>query len=38
MASKIAQPLASYAALKRAGDFVFLSGVIEVEATAYLPK
>ena len=31
MASKIARPLAHYAAWKRAGDFVFLSGVIPVD-------
>ena len=30
----IAQPLARYAAWRRAGDFVFLSGVIAVDPTA----
>ncbi len=32
--SGIAQPLARYAAWKRAGDFVFLSGVIAVDPAA----
>jgi enamine deaminase RidA (YjgF/YER057c/UK114 family) len=37
--TKIAQPLASYAAWRRAGDYVFLSGVIAVEpATATIVK
>jgi enamine deaminase RidA (YjgF/YER057c/UK114 family) len=38
-------PMANYAAGRRAGDFVFLSGVVagdsvlvEVEATLYLPR
>jgi enamine deaminase RidA (YjgF/YER057c/UK114 family) len=40
-------PIANYAAAKRAGDFVFLSGaaavrgdsvLVEVEATLYLPR
>ena len=35
----IAQPLAKYAAWRRAGDFVFLSGIIAVEpATATIVK
>ena len=39
MTSTIAQPLARYAAWRRAGDFVFLSGVIAVEpATATIVK
>jgi enamine deaminase RidA (YjgF/YER057c/UK114 family) len=33
-ASGIAQPLARYAAWRRAGDFVFLSGVIAVDPAA----
>ena len=37
--TNIAQPLAKYAAWRRAGDFVFLSGVIAVEpATATIVK
>jgi enamine deaminase RidA (YjgF/YER057c/UK114 family) len=37
--SPVAQPLARYAAWRRAGDFVFLSGVIAVEpATATIVK
>ena len=37
--SPIAQPLARYAAWRRAGDFVFLSGIIAVEpATATIVK
>ena len=38
--SQIAQPLARYAAWRRAGDFVFLSGVIAVDPQGYkdIPK
>jgi len=32
--NQIAQPLARYAAWRRAGDFVFLSGVIAVDPQA----
>ena len=32
--SAFAQPLARYAAWRRAGDFVFLSGVIAVDPAA----
>jgi enamine deaminase RidA (YjgF/YER057c/UK114 family) len=35
-ASKTAQPLARYAAWRRAGDFVFLSGIIAVDPAAKL--
>lgn len=34
MSNTIAQPLARYAAWRRAGDFIFLSGVIAVDPSA----
>ena len=36
MTDPIAQPLARYAAWRRAGDFVFLSGIIAVDPSARL--